>query len=254
MRSVLGCQKVPRKVHQGSAKVAPRISKFRGVSGSLGQIRLGLAKGSAESSAKVPPRFHRGSTKVSRRLRKFRDHSGFLGASAHPFRFRKGSAEGSPITSFHLSPSSFNSLSHFSPVVLVLGSSAILKVLGQNDTFVFWGSLQQMAFASQKVLWSPKLTDLYIGLRVSRKFCAGFPQLFSTFVSQMAVASLKNSLEGSANCALHLSPTLLLGSNLREVLTCLNHTNPDRRNRPIVSLLLGYSLGLFVYMFLRPRE
>ena len=29
---------------------------------------------------------------------------------------------------------------------------AIVKALGQNDTFVFWGSLQQMAVASQKVL------------------------------------------------------------------------------------------------------
>ena len=139
-RSVLGCQKVPRKVpprfrgrfRQGSAKDSPsfrqgftkvplsfhqpRFSKFRAVSGSLSQVRLGLPKGStkfppsfvvslvadpslaaqrfilgcqevhlglpkgsAEGSTKVPPRFHRGSTKVSRRLRKFRDLSGLLG-------------------------------------------------------------------------------------------------------------------------------------------------------------------------------
>ena len=32
--------------------------------GSLGQIRLGLPKGSAEGSTKVPPRFHQGSTKI----------------------------------------------------------------------------------------------------------------------------------------------------------------------------------------------
>ena len=102
-RSVLGSQKVPRKVpprfRQGSTKVPPRFrqgftmvprrvagflgqirlglpkgsaegfteipprfSKFRGVSASLGQIRLGLPQGSAESSAKVPLRFHQGST------------------------------------------------------------------------------------------------------------------------------------------------------------------------------------------------
>ena len=103
-RSVGGCQQVPRKVpprfHQGSAKVPPKFSKFRGVFGSLGQISLGLPKGSPEGSAKVPttvhhgstkalqvswclwlsgagpswaaqrfPRFHQGSTKVSRRFR-----------------------------------------------------------------------------------------------------------------------------------------------------------------------------------------
>ena len=67
-----------------------------------------------------------------------------------------------PIPSLHLSPSSFNSFLHFSPTVLALGSSAIGKVLGHNDTFVFWGSLQQMAFASQKVLWSPKLFCTFV--------------------------------------------------------------------------------------------
>ena len=57
----------------------------------------------------------------------------------------------------------------------------------------------------------------------------------------------KNSLEGSANCALHLSPSLLLGPKLRELLTCLTHTNPVRRKWPIMSLLLGYSLGLSMF-------
>ena len=121
-----------------------------------------LPKGSA-----VPPRFHQ----VSPRLRKFRD------------RF---------------SPSSFNFFASFW-TELALGSSAIVKVLGHNDIF-FRGSLQQMAFASQKVLWSVPQTVLYPCLRVSRsfwgkwlllqkRFCGGFPQLFSTLVSQMAVTS-----------------------------------------------------------------
>ena len=52
-------------------------------------------------------------------------------------------------------------------------------------------------------------------------------------------------LEGSANCSLHLSPSLVLGSKLYELLTCLTHTPPMRGKRPIMSLLLGYSLGLF---------
>ena len=80
---------------------------------------------------------------------------------------------------------------------------------------------------------------------LQKRFCGRFPQLFSTSVSQMA-AALKSSLEGSASCALHLPPSLLLGSKLHELLKCLNHTNPVRTKRPIMSLLLGYSLGLFL--------
>ncbi len=117
-RSVLGCQKVPRKVPprfrgrfgQGSAKVSPRFrqgftkvppnfSKFRGVSGSLGQICLGLPKSSVEGSprfhrgsTKVPSRFHQGSVKVPPRL-----HQGCTKVS--PIRFH--SAEWS-LVEFHL--------------------------------------------------------------------------------------------------------------------------------------------------------
>ena len=40
----------------------------------------------------------------------------------------------------------------------------------------------------------------------------------------MAVASLK-FLEGSANCASHVSPSLLMGPKLREFLICLTDTN-----------------------------
>ena len=62
------------RFHQRSTKVPPRFSKFPPrfskfhlVFDSLGQIRLGLPKGSAEGS------------KVARRLRKFRHLAGFLG-------------------------------------------------------------------------------------------------------------------------------------------------------------------------------
>ena len=41
-----------------------------------------------------------------------------------------------------------------------------------------------------------------------------------------------SSLGGSASPALHLSPSLLLGPKLRELLTCLTHANPVRRNHP----------------------
>ena len=131
---------------------------------------------------KVPPSFRQGfCTKVLQ---------GPCGAD--PFRFRKGSAEGSPITSLHLSPSSFNSFSHFSPTGLALGPSAIVKVLGQNDTVVFWGSLQQMAFASQKVFWSPKL------------FCTFGSESLAHF-GVNSCCFRKGSVEVSPNKSLHLS-------------------------------------------------
>ena len=107
-----------------------------------------------------------------------------------------------------------------------------------------------------------------------KRFFGVFPKQFFTFVSQCPAvfwangccfrkASVegsanyslhlspkllyKSSLEGSANCALHFSPSVLLGSKLRELFTRLTHTNPVRRKKPIMSLLLGYSLGLFLF-------
>ena len=63
------------------------------------------------------------------------------------------------------------------------------------------------------------------------RFCGRFLQLFSTLVSQLAAYFIKSSLEGSANCALYWPPSLLLGSKLRELLTCFSHTNPACRKR-----------------------
>ena len=51
----------------------------------------------------------------------------------------------------------------------------------------------------------------------------------------------KGSVEGSANYAF-LSPSLLVGSKLRELLTCLTQS---ANNDLIMSLLLEYSLGLY---------
>ena len=83
-RSVLGCQKVPRKVpprsREGSTNVPPSFV----VSGSLGWICLGLPKSSVEGS----PRFHRGSTKVPSRF-----HQGSIEV---PPRFHQGSAKVPP--------------------------------------------------------------------------------------------------------------------------------------------------------------
>ena len=63
---------------------------------------------------------------------------------------------------------------------------------------------------------------------------------YSLHLSPKWLLRQKSSLEGSTNCGLHLSASLLLGSKLRESLTC-----PVRRKRPIMSLLLAYSLVFF---------
>ena len=148
----------------------------------------------------------------------------------------------------------------FFSTALALGSSAIVKVLGQNDTFVFWGSLQQMPFASQQVLRSVHRLHLSQspavfsakGCRFKKGSVEGSAN-YSLHLSPKWLLLHKSSWEVSANCALHLSPSLLLGSKLREFLTCLTHTNPVRRKRPIMSLLLRYSLGLFLLsIFLLP--
>ena len=108
-RSVFGRQKVLGRFHQGSAKVPPSFQ---------------------QGFTEVPPRFHQGSANVLARLRKFRYLSGLLGQIR--LGPPKGSVEGSPITSLHLSPSSSALVLHFSPTASALGPLAIVTVLGQN--------------------------------------------------------------------------------------------------------------------------
>ena len=173
------------------------------------------------------------------------------------FSRAKGSVEGSPITSLNLSPSSSTLC-----WALALVSSAILKVLGQTDTFVFLGSLQQMAFAAHKFLWSVPQAVLYIGLTVSCAFRAngccfrkGSVEGSANYSLHLSLRLLlhKSSLEGSANCALHLSPNLL-GSKLRKLLTCLTHTKiQSTENDPScrccwgsLGKMIQFDLGIFV--------
>ena len=122
---------------------------------------------------------------------------------------------------------------------------AIVKVLGQNDTYVFWvfssngfrlpkGFLECSpncpAHSSQQSL--PRFLGKWLLLQ--KRFCGGFN-------------------EDSPNHSLHhWSPKWLLlhkkfFGEFRQLhlLTCLNHPNRVHRKRPIMSLLLGYSLGLF---------
>ncbi len=54
-----------------------------------------------------------------------------------------------------------------SPTVFNLGSSAIVKVFGQTDMFVFWDSLLRMAFVSERVPWRVPASALYICLPLS---------------------------------------------------------------------------------------
>ena len=153
-RSVLGCQKVPRKVpprfRQGSTNVPPSFSKFRCFSDSLGQIRLGLPKGSAEGSTKLlqvslclwfsgadpswlPKGSAEGSTKVPRKVppsfSKFRCVSGSL--QQIRLGLPKGSAEGSTKV-----PQRFHQ-----------GSANLLQV---SWSLVLWGG---SVLGCQKVLW-----------------------------------------------------------------------------------------------------
>ena len=178
----------------------------------------------------------KGPTKVSPMLRKFRGVYGLLGQvrlGVPKGRFRQGS-----------------------PIALALECSDIVKVLGQNDTFAFLGSLPQMAFASQKVLWSVPQTVLYIGLTVS---CSFFGQMAVTSEKVLwrvpptilyiclpnGCCFIKVLWRVPPTVLYILSPSLLLGSKLRELLTCLTHTNPVHRKRPIMLLLLGHSFVLF---------
>ena len=108
--------------------------------------------------------------------------------------------------------------------------SAIAKLLGQTDMFVFWGSSGQMAGASEKVLWGPPQLFSTISTFVSqflaslcnkwlvlqKKFFGGFSQLFFYTHTSPSLLRLsgakgccfrKGSLEGSPNCfSLHMPP------------------------------------------------
>ena len=109
-RSVLGCQKVPRKVpprfrgrfRQGSAKDSPRFHQ-----GSTKRLQVSWCLWFSEQdpswAAKrfrgrfhhVPPRFRQGFTKVPPRFSKFRGADPSWAAKRFRARFHQGSAEGS---------------------------------------------------------------------------------------------------------------------------------------------------------------
>ena len=89
-------------------------------------------------------------------------------------------------------------------------------------------------------LWLSGADPGWAAKRFCRRFHQGLtrvPPMFyqdSTFTSQMTVVS-ERFLEGSANCSLHLPPSLVPGSKLHELLTCLTHIPPSHGKRPIMS-------------------
>ena len=97
--------------------------------------------------------------KAPPRLCKFRGVCGLL--QRIRLGLPKGSVQGSPHHFCKPVSQFLKSCLHFSRTALGLGPYVIVKSLGQNDSLVFWGSLQQMVLASQTVLWSVPRTVLF---------------------------------------------------------------------------------------------
>ena len=215
------------RFHQGSAKVAARLDH---------------APKSRQGSTKARPKFHQGSPS-----RKFDQGStippGFHQVSPRsrpgstrvwcfwffePFRFGlpKGSAEG-----FFTKVPTMPRQVHQCP------TKVSPRCHQGSPGFVVWAGCQKVMRVPPRVHHGSTKVSLKL-------FYEG-----STFVSQMAVVServLFGALCRFSNCSLHLCPNLVLASKLHEWLTCLTHTLPIRRGRPILSVLLGYFLGLFL--------
>ena len=102
----------------------------------------------------------------------------------------------------------------FSPTAIALGSSAIGKVWGQNRFRTLYGSGAGPSWAAQKV---PRKVP-----PIPLQFQQGFNRGVSGPLGQTGLGLSKGS-----------------------AFSRLTHTPPVRRKRPIMSLLLGYSLGLF---------
>ena len=201
------------------------MNSFPALYGSLEQIHLGPPKSSVEGSSevppasKVPPRFQQclcfSSTDPSWAANSFRLKRLYgirQDCRADPFWGAKRFCGRFPHHFFKRVSWFHNSFFHFSQQ-LSLWSSVIVKVLGQNDMFVFLRSWQHMAFASQKVFWSVPQTVISIGLTVScgffwanfRKGSVQGSADHSSHLSPTGMLLHSNSLEGSANFALHLS-------------------------------------------------
>ena len=95
-----------------------------------------------------------------------------------------------------------------------------------------------------------------------KRFFAVFPKQFFTLVSRSPAFFFgggndccfrKGSVEASANCALDFSPSLLPGSKLCELLTCLTHANPvpqktTKSSRCCWGILWAYLFFGFIFL------
>ena len=227
----LGCQKVPRKVpprfRQGCSKVGP--------------------------CTKVPPRFHQSPTKVPPRFSKQKVRPRFDHSTRVPSRFHQSPGQ-VPLQFLEVSWCFW----FFEPLRLGLpkgsaeGSTNVPTMPRQVHQCPTKVSPRCHQGSPSFVIRAGCQKGLRVPPRVHHGSTKVSLTLFhegSTFVSQMAVVServLVGALCRFSNCSLQLCPSLVLGSKLHESLTCLTHTLPIRRGRPILSVLLGYSLGLFL--------
>ena len=93
---------------------------------------------------------------------------------------------------------------------------------------------------------------------VSSRFHQGFAEFvlprFHICLSNDCCFRKGSLLRGSANCSLHLTPSLVLGSKLHELLTCLTHTytsNPQKTTHHVVAVGVFFGFILFrVWWFL----
>ena len=241
-RSVLGA---PEGSTEGSTKVFHQTSRVQHGSTSSSSFVVSLVL-CRMVPRKVPPRLHRGFTRVPPRLRKFRGVSGLLGQFAwaakrfcgrFPHHFFKLVQFLILFFAFFLNNVSFAVFSHSKD----LGAKWHVCFLGffaANGFRLPEGSLERSPNSS--LHWSHSLLWFLGAWLLLQKGSVEGSANYSLHLSPKWLLLQKSCLEGSANCALHLPPSVLLGS------TPLIYTNPVRRKRSIMSLLLGYSLGLFI--------
>ena len=114
----------------------------------------------------------------------------------------------------------------FSPTAIAFGSSAIVKVSGQNCFRTLHGSLGQIRVGLPKGSAEGPTT-------VPPRFHQGFAEFVLPrfhICPKWLLFQKRFFFQGSANCSLHLTASLVLGSKLHELLTCLTHTPPYTSN------------------------
>ena len=201
------------------------------------------------------------------------------------FSSKKGFVEGSPNVSAHLSPSLLFEKWFCGRFPQIFFSKTVMwkvplkflyicppvfsskKVIGRFPSLFFTFVSQSSLVFWDRALWQILHIFLFLANSVSFGAFSHSNGLGAKWHICLLWANgycfRKGSVEVSANYSLHLFATLLYKSSLRVPPTVLalhlspsvllgpklrTHANPVRRQRPIMSLLLGYSLGLFLGM------